>query len=110
MSHYRFIKPVIVNDPEFQRSCHAKHGEWWEKVFELIPIEEIRQHPLSKNKLEPLKKAYANGIPLPPVSLRIDKDGVFSVRDGNHRVELSKIHGLTHVPSVFSIKHTETPP
>jgi len=109
MSHYPYLKPVLHNRPASQWADFTQHGEWWEEVFRLVPVNRIRNKPWSKTRLQSVEEAFLNNIPLLPVELVMDDDGTYLVGDGNHRTEISKLHGLTHVPAIINERHTGKP-
>jgi hypothetical protein len=108
MSHFPYTSPRLLNDPVLQWADWLEDGSWREEYVALVPTGLIDNHPWSPQRLENLEAVFARGDKLPPVQLS-KSNGRYSVGDGNHRVELSKIHGLTQVPAILVREHQERP-
>lgn len=109
MSHYPYTNPRLSNSPVHQWADWLEDGSWSEEYVDLVPTHLIDNNAWNPRRLQSLEEGYAKGAKFLPVQLS-RRGGKYMVGDGNHRVELSKIHGLTHVPAILVRIHNERPP
>jgi hypothetical protein len=109
MSHYPYTNPRLSNSPVHQWADWLEDGSWSEEYVDLVPTLLIDNNAWNPQRLQSLEEGYAKGAKFLPVQLS-RRGGKYMVGDGNHRVELSKIHGLTHVPAILVRIHDEQPP
>lgn len=89
---------------------YKEYGEWWEWVFEYVPISKIEQCEIWSNYRyeNNLRKLTETGK-MPPVRLCY-YDEIYHISDGIHRIAAAKQRGYTKVPAIASYKRTYPPP
>lgn len=66
-----------------------------------VPINRVVLRPVwQEAKLPPIREAFANKTPLPPVRLVLLKNGQLDIEDGIHRVNAAIEAGHTHIPAI----------
>jgi hypothetical protein len=102
------IDPVAVqrrltdlNNVEIQKEELRENGRFVRHRFAYIPIKQVQIPQVwSQEKLEAIRKEYAAGKPLFPVSASLDGNK-YLIEDGIHRVNFSVEQGFTKVPAII---------
>jgi hypothetical protein len=83
---------------EAARASGAAHGRF---TLADVPVDRIEgQQAWQESKLEPIRKALANGVELPPIRLSADETGRLTIEDGIHRYNAAREAGHTHIPAI----------
>ena len=112
-----FLRPAIDDYPE--DTYEDLFGDY--KHPEILAISDItspsqiegfkmmisKQGKYGSDTVKSLKNAMKKGKPIPPVTVKKDWDGSFSLISGRHRTLAALELGLTHLPALIMYRRNE---